>query len=217
MLHIISWELSRPQFPIFTFTPVRIPITKLVCLATLPTFNIFYTFYTSPVAKGVKNPTSTSSYNKPNKPIAKTAWQQTINMAGNIKLGFISAVCFFLWVHTDKDKNASSFVTQQTLLILWFLISTLWHILHPQELGPSNCMNNFFFPPLKEHSSTWKILTLESIVHQLIFECAFGPRACSFSHCGQGDFWVPSQNFRIFVCNSWAWLLSLPQGWCGLM
>ena len=52
----------------------------------------------------------------------------------------------FLWVHTYKDKNAFSFVTQQTLLILWSLISTVWHILHPQELGPSNSMNLFFFP-----------------------------------------------------------------------
>lgn len=121
-------------------------------------------------------------------------------MTGDIKLCFISAACFFLWVHTYKDKNAFSFVTQQTLLILWSVISTLWHILHPQELGPSNTMNYFFF--LKEHSSTWKIPTLENIMHRLISEGTFGPWAHSFSHCGHRDFWVQSQNLRILVCNS---------------
>lgn len=44
-----------------------------------------------------------------------------------------------------KDKNAFNFVTQQTPLILWSLISSVGHTLHPQELGLSNYSMKLFF------------------------------------------------------------------------
>lgn len=84
---------------------------------------------------------------------AKPAWQQTYWVTFICKHKYVwehKVVlhwCTINCMYTCKDKNAFNFVTQQTPLILWSLIPSVRHTLHPQELGLSNSMKLFFLPP----------------------------------------------------------------------